>query len=267
MITCLVTESNKLSQYSGNNFFNHTIEANYQLPDDILQGICEINPQTIGVFKHSELLVVDTNSKASYTITANALRAGINVLTPNLINYSSEQIQELITIAHEIGVDLGFLPNTNFNLPNTSAPIIMDCYRESGKELNTENALLQITSDLAYLLSAVKAEFRKVRVYWLPLYSQPFKTLKLIIDFNDNSVITYLIKGQNETGLLKIELITDELNRTFDIKDCYSQPEMFKEIVNQNIDYYINQKEMMFTSNLALKAKQIVEIALKKICY
>lgn len=266
MITCLVTESHKLSLYSENSFFNHTIEACNQLPDNILEGICESNSEIVSIFKHSELLVVDTNNKASYAITANALRAGISVLTPNLIYFSSDQIQELITIAHEIGVDFGYLPNTNFNLPKTNAPIIMDCYRESGKELNTENVSLQIASDLAYLLSAVKADFRKVRVYWIPLYNQPFKTLKLIIDFNDNSVITYLVKGKNETGKITVELITDELDRSFEIVDCNSQPEKFRQIVIQNIDYYINQRKMLYPSTQVLKSKQIVEVAIKKVC-
>ena len=96
MTTCLVTDSNKLIPYQGENFFNNTIEANNQLIDKILLGICESNSQIARLFNYPELLVVDTNPKTSYTIIANALRAGINVLTPSLPISAAKKFRNLL---------------------------------------------------------------------------------------------------------------------------------------------------------------------------
>jgi len=265
MTTCLVTDSNKLIPYQGENFFNNTIEANNQLIDKILLGICESNSQIARLFNYPELLVVDTNPKTSYTIIANALRAGINVLTPSLPHFSSEKIQELITIAQEIGVEFGFLPKYSLELPSTHSPIIIESVKETINLTSTENLLQQIANDLIFLLSPIKSELRKVRVYWLPLYSHPVSTLKLIVDFNDNSLITYQIKNKKETSMLKVVLTTEEYDKTFNIFEAQIKPESTKETVMQNVDYFINQRKMLYPAAMALKSKQIIEIIIKKI--
>lgn len=265
MTTCLVTDSNKLIPYQRKNFFNNTIEANSQLIDKILLGICESNSQIARLLSYPDLLVVDTNPKKAYTIIANALRAGINVLTPSLLHFNSEKIQELITIAQEIGVELGFVPKYNLDLLTTHTPIIIDTVRESIDPAPTENLLQQIAADLLFLLSPIKSEFRKVRVYWLPLYSHPVSTLKLIVDFNDNSLITYKINNKKETSALKVILTTEEHEKTFNIIENQINPESFNETVMQNVDYFMNQRKMLYPAVMTLKSKQIIEIIKKKI--
>jgi len=265
MTTCLVTDCNNLIPYQGENYFNNTIEANNQLIDDILLSICESNSQIAKLFNYPELLVVDTTPKTSYTIIANALRAGINVLTPSLIHFSSEKIQDLITIAQEIGVEFGFLPKYSLELPSTNTPIIIDSIRESINIETTEDLLQQIATDLIFFLSPIKSELRKVRVYWLPLYSQPVSTLKLIVDFNDNSLITYQIKNKKETNMLKVALTTEEYDKTFNIFESQISPESTRITVMQNVDYFINQRKMLYSAAMALKSKQIIETIIKKI--
>ncbi len=267
MKTCLVTDSQKLNYYFGNVIFNHTIESNNQHLESILLGSYENGSQIAKVFGHSELLVVDSNPSSSYAIIAKALRAGINVLSPNLVSLSSMQLQELITIAQEIGVAVGFLPNINVKFPNCIAPVIIDCVRESAKVLTIESLSVQIASDLAFLLTLIKSEPRKVKVYWLPLYSQPLKILKLIVDFNDNSVITYMVKRGKKDRVLQVELIADELEETFDIFDSQNKSVMIKDIVVQNVEYFMKHKEMMYPSGLVLKSKQIAETIEKKISF
>lgn len=265
MTTCLVTDSNKLIPYQRENFFNNTIEANNQLIDKILLGICESNSQIARLLNYPDLLVVDTNPENAYPIIANALRAGINVLTPSLLHFSSVNIQELITIAQEIGVDFGFLPKFSLNLPSTLTPIIIDSIRESINLTSNENVLQQIANDLILLLSPIKTELRKVRVYWLPLYSNPVSTLKLIVDFNDNSLITYQINNKKETSVLKVILTTEEQEKTFNIIENQINPESFNDTVMQNVDYFMNQRKMLYPAVMTLKSKQIIEIIKKKI--
>lgn len=265
MTTCLVADSNKLIPYLGENFFNNTIEANNQLIDSILLGICKSNSQIARLFNYPELLVVDTNPKTSYTIIANALRAGINVLTPSLIYFNSKKIQEFITIAQEIGVELGFVPKYCLDLPSNHTPIIIDSVRESIDLTTAETLLQQAAADLVFLLSPIKSELRKVRVYWLPLYSHPVSTLKLIVDFNDNSLITYQIKNKKETNILKVVQTTEEYDKTFNIFETQLNLESTKEAVMQNVDYFINKRKMLYPAAIALKSKQIIEIIIKKI--
>ncbi|HDP74731.1 MAG TPA: hypothetical protein ENN49_02460 [Bacteroidales bacterium] len=265
MTTCLVTDSNKIIPYQEEKFFNNTIDANNQLIDEILLGICKSSTQIAKLFNYPELLVVDTSPKTAYTIIANALRAGINVLTPSLLHFSSEKIHELITIAQEIGVELGFLPKYSLEFPSIHSPIIIESIRESISQALTEIQLQQITTDLILLLSPIKSEIRKVRVYWLPLYSQPISTLKLIVDFNDNTLITYQIKNKKETSMLKVVLTTEEYDKTFNIFETQIKPESTKETVMQNVDYFINQRRMIYPAAMALKSKQIIETILKKI--
>jgi hypothetical protein len=265
MTTCLVTDSYKTIPYQGENFFNNTIDANNHLIDEILLGICESSTQIAKLFNYPELLVVDTSPKTAYTIIANALRAGINVLAPSLLHFSSEKIQELITIAQEIGVELGFLPKYNLELPSTHSPTIIESVRESISLASTENLLQQIATDLIFLLSPIKSEIRKVRVYWLPVYNQPISTLKLIVDFNDNTLITYQIKNKKETSMLKVVLTTEEYDKTFNIFEAQIKPESTKETVMQNVDFFINQRRMIYPAAMALKSKQIIEIIIKKI--
>ena len=265
MTTCLVTDSNKLIPYQRENFFNNTIEANNQLIDKILLGICESNSQIARLLNYPDLLVVDTNPKNAYPIIANALRTGINVLTPSLLHFNSENIQELITIAQEIGVELGFLPKYSLDLPSTRTPIIIDSVRESINLASTENVLQQIANDLIFLLTPIKSELHKVRVYWLPLYSHPVSTLKLIVDFNDNSLITYKIDNKKETSVLKVVLTTEEHEKTFNLIETQIKPESINETVMQNVDYFMKQSKMLYPAVMALKSKQIMEILKKKI--
>lgn len=265
MTTGLVTESPKLAQYPGSNYFNHTIEVDSNLLDAILLNLCQNNSKTANVFNNSELIVVDTSPNKSFTIIANALRAGVNVISPNLLKFTSEQILELISIAQEIGVDLGFLPVPNVILPGNTPPVIIDSVRELPITLQIENITRQIAFDLIYLLTPVKAEIRKVKVYWLPLYNRPIKTLKLIVDFNDNSVITYLLKNGNGNGLLKVELIADEFEKMLQVYDNDLNPDPLGECTIQNIDYFKAKRVMMYPSTLAFKSKQIVEMVVKKI--
>lgn len=265
MTTCLVTDSNKLIPYQRENFFNNTIEANNQLIDKILLGICESNSQIARLLNYPDLLVVDTNPKKTYTIIANALRAGINVLTPSLLHYSSENIQELITIAQEIGVELGFVPKYYLDLLTTHTPIIIDSIRESINLTSNENVLQQVANDLILLLSPIKTELRKVRVYWLPLYNHPVSTLKLIVDFNDNSLITYQINNKKATSALKVILTTEEHEKTFNIIDNQINPGSINETVMQNVDYFMNHRKMLYPAAMTLKSKQIIEIIIKKI--
>lgn len=265
MTTCLITDSNNLIPYQGENYFNNTIEANNQLIDDILLGICESNSQIAKLFNYPELLVVDTSPNTAFTIVANALRAGINVLTPSLIHFSSEKIQELIALAQEIGVEFGFLPKYSLEHPSTNTPIMIDSIRESINIETTEDLLQQIATDLIFLLSPIKSELRKVKVYWLPLYNHPVSTLKLIADFNDNSLITYQIKNKKETSMLKVALTTEEYDKTFNIFETQINLESTRTTVMQNMDYFINQRKMLYPATMALKSKQIIEIIIKKI--
>lgn len=65
--------------------------------------------------------------------------------------------------------------------------------------------------------------------------------------------------------MLKVVLTTEEYDKTFNIFEAQIKPESTKETVMQNVDYFINQRKMLYPAAMALKSKQIIEIIIKKI--
>jgi len=265
MKTCLVTDSQRLEHFYGKSFFDHTILINRQLIDEILTSTLADNGQVSKVFSQSDLLIVDTEPENSFFVISCALKAGISIISPNLLDFSIDQLKELQIVTQEICADVGFLHPLKPSLIDQETPLIIECLREVENEIAIDQLAHQLAYDLTYLLAPTNQEPRKVKAYWIPHAKHSFKALKLVIDFNDNSVVSYLIRGKRKTNSLRVELISNSNDKLFDFStDFNATTESCKKIM-ESVAFFNEKRKMEYSLELTIKSKQMAESVIKKI--
>ncbi len=258
-----------IARYDKRQHFAHSQKVfDYELyiDEDKLETILldTLDPASVtaNLFRKTDLLVFDLNSPFSHAFISLALRNGIHVLSPLLLQYSADELKGLKATAMETKTMLGWIPNSQIHGVPTAFPAIIDCIRNRNNEQQGNQSILRsLLTDLSILLNPVKSDIRKVKVYWLPIYGKQPAAIKLIIDFCDNTVITYLARISESPTSLKINYISTESDYTTEIKETSNNLTSTQQAIN----YLAQIQAVEYPVETLMKSRYIYETTMKKI--
>lgn len=260
----LIADPSKAENYPAKGFFNEVLWVDDN--EKLLYNILNPSNRFSAILEHTGLALIDTESSHSFALISLMVRSGVHVLSPNLIHFEIEELKELQAIASEIGVQLGYIPHKSVNInQNITSPCICHCeHRFSG--LVTLSRLNDVLlSDLTIILKFINEAIRKIKVYWIPVYCSQPKVVTIVVDFNDNSVLTYQAIGNSLNSFFKAETITETSLFAFETNEGLQESTFPSTEINHFIDKFINHQKMEYPVDILLKSKTIQEFVKKKI--
>lgn len=260
----LIADPQKAKNYPAKGYFNEVLLVNDN--EKLLYNILNPSNSFSALLKQTGLAVIDTESSQSFALISLMVRSGVHVLSPNLTNLEIEELKELKAIASEIGVQLGYIPHKSMTIDQSvTTPCISHCqHRFSG--LVTPSKLNDILlDDLSIILKFLTEAIRRIKVYWLPVYCTQPKAITIVVDFNDNSVLTYQAIGNSTNNFFKAETITETNLVVFERDEDKHDPIIPSTEINSIIEKFINQQKMEYPIDILLKSKTIQEFVKKKI--
>lgn len=260
----LIADPQKAKSYPAKGFFNEVLLVNDN--EKLLLDILNPSNSFSTVLEQTGLAVIDTESSHSFALISLMARSGVHILSPNLTSFGIDELKELQAIASEIGVHLGYIPLKSMNNNQSiSTPCITHCeHRFSG--MVTPSKLNDfLLDDLSIILKFKNEAIRKIKVYWLPVFCSQPKAVTIVVDFNDNSVLTYQAIGNSTNSFFKAETITETNLVVLERDEDKHDPIIPSTEINSIIEKFINQQKMEYPIDILLKSKTIQEFVKKKI--
>jgi hypothetical protein len=259
MKTCLITDNSEIDKHTKNYQFDKIITIDQLHPERFFIDLID-RPDLTDALKHSDLAFIDIKTNAYYVILS-ALKNGVNVLSPNLLELNHKQIMELDAVSHEISVEFGIPYFTFPNIDTNKIPAFIESQRKYSDELTLETFKHYIDNDLVIPLTFIKSEIRKVKAYLLPPTGNKFKSIKLVTDFFDDSLLIHTMQASNKSSYT-IQLETKEKEETikFEKTEIYSNASDAKE----HIEFFLSRRKMIYSSETLKRVKQVSETISKK---
>lgn len=187
-----------------------------------VRGICLLqphneaqNPTQIEIFDDTaqllpliDVALIEMDDYSQVEIAVLAIKSGADTYIANSQDLTLPTLNQLEMFAREIGVKLGF-GQLGYNIGTSNLhiehPIIAQIKR------NTSIASAQhfdsiIKFDIATALNLTKNKIRKIRAYSVPTKTPIPATLFVLIDFDNNSAITYTLSNTDENSSFEVEL-------------------------------------------------------------
>lgn len=260
----LIADPQKVKNYPMKGSFSEVLLVNNN--ENLLYDILNPSNNFSTILEQTGLAVIDTESSHSFALISLMVRSGVHVLSPNLIHFEIGELKELQTIASEIGVQLGYIPQKPMNINQSiTPPCITHCEHRFSGMVTTSKLNDVLLNDLSIILKFINEAIRKIKVYWIPVYCSQPKTVTIIVDFNDNSILTYQAIGNSQNNSFKAETITEIDLVVLETDEDKQDSTVPSTEINNIIEKFINKQKMEYPLDILLKAKTIQEFVKKRI--
>lgn len=217
---------------------------------------------------NSDILIIDSTNDLKFEIASKAIKKGVTPILSNVYGASNSTLNKLQQLALEMGIIIG-IDQLGVNYSDVIVPIDIPFIAHFKRYISDETISYHtfkrtLLFDLASALKVSKLDIRKVRAYSIPLYASEPSNLMVLIDFSNNSVITYTLQTNSENNGLDIEVCTSENEQNFKCTYKDSIHDLSGEIAFTNLSLF-NKIKTSGNIDLAIATKQVADTVLSKI--
>lgn len=239
-----------------------------------LAGVCSedspVNSDIDELLNSCDILLIACSNEQKFEMASKAIKKGVIPIINSIDGLTSVSLSQLQQLTNEIGIKLAFVElGHNFDgydIPFEN-PFIGNLKRYIGKPVNDEATFQQyLTYDIATALKFSKLDIRKVRAYGLPICSNIPQSLMVMVDFGNNSVLTYNLQQTNDVEQFEYEISTGKYSEKINILTTpYPSENLTVETSVQVITCIANNSKNNNSIELAIESTKLVDTILSKI--